>query len=112
MPSRSAPESGALPASLSVATTEPGPTSTSRAVPRPSASARCLNECFITLSSTGVSTCIRQCRIRFGEYTYRVGSCQGVDALDLNCVEAPFGSTPSGAEEIERGADDGLGVDP
>src|SRR5438093_4613625 len=49
MPSRSAPVIAGvlLPARTSVATTEPGPTRTSSAVPRVSASARCGRECSI-----------------------------------------------------------------
>ena len=54
IPSRSAPVIAGtdLPASCSVATTEPGPTRTSSAVPSTSATARCANE---NLSSTGPS---------------------------------------------------------
>src|ERR1700736_5052705 len=46
MPSRSASVTAgvALPASVRVATTEPGPTRTSTAVPNASASPRCVNE--------------------------------------------------------------------
>ncbi len=56
----------ASPFSFSVATTEPGPTSTSNAVPRASAIVRCFSECSIT---SPLSSCIRQCRTRFSDHT-------------------------------------------
>src|SRR3981081_4347585 len=54
----------ALPASVSVAITEPGPTRTNAAVPNASASARCDIECILPKAPLYL-TSVRQCRTDF-----------------------------------------------
>src|SRR3954452_8642414 len=75
MPSRSAPVMAGFesPASTKAATTDPGPTNTSRAVPSTSANARCGSECSIT---PPISTCVRHYRTRFRDCNPVQSPCQ------------------------------------
>src|SRR2546423_2541513 len=95
IPSRSAPVMAGvdLPASVSVATTDPGPTNTSRAVPSVSAKARCGSECSIpTLLLPRPAFDIIECRL--AERTPRFTSCQAPGTSSRSAGRA--GSQPAG----------------
>src|SRR4029450_2571428 len=78
MPSRSAPEIAGvdLPARTSVATTDPGPTNTSSAVPSVSATARCDNECSCTDPSPLADDVFDNAEYRSGDATTGATTCQ------------------------------------
>src|ERR1700730_11893030 len=65
----------ALPASVRVAITEPGPTRTNAAVPNASASARCDIECILPKAPFYL-TSVRQCRTDFTNRSPARGVCQ------------------------------------
>src|SRR5437899_10210852 len=66
----------ALPASVRVAITEPGPTRTNAAVPKVSASARCGIECISFSDPPVYLTCVRQCRTDFTNRSLLQTVCQ------------------------------------
>src|SRR5712664_4661389 len=80
----------ALPASVSVAITEPGPTRTNAAVPNVSAIARCDIECMVAdpLNLTSV----RQCRTDFTNRSPARGVCQqAILGCEAKAVPPGFG---------------------